>query len=439
MYLHGTSRINEKGHLEIGGVDTVAIAKKYGTPVYVYDTALIRKRTEGFQKAFIEEGVSYQVAYASKAFSCLAMIQLVDELGLSLDVVSGGELYTAKQAGFPMERVHFHGNNKSAEEIRMSIELNIGCIVADNFYELDLIKEEAKSQGKTVKVLLRTTPGVEAHTHDYISTGQEDSKFGFDLASGQVEKAMETILSQPEIELLGFHCHIGSQIFDTTGFTMAVEKLYESIRKWREKFDYTPEVLNVGGGFGIRYVEGDDPLPPEEYVKDVIKAVKKEAKASGMDVPEIWIEPGRSIAGDAGTTLYTIGSTKDIPNVRRYVSIDGGMTDNIRPALYQAEYEGILANRANEKAADKVSIAGKACESGDMLIWDLPLPEVKHGDILAVFCTGAYGYSMANNYNRIPRPSVVFAEEGKTRLVVKGETYDDLIRNDLPLYAPERV
>ncbi len=200
-----------------------------------------------------------------------------------------------------------------------------------------------------------------------------------------------------------------------------------------------PDVLNVGGGFGIRYVEGDDPLPPEEYVKDVIKAVKKEAKASGMDVPEIWIEPGRSIAGDAGTTLYTIGSTKDIPNVRRYVSIDGGMTDNIRPALYQAEYEGILANRANEKAADKVSIAGKACESGDMLIWDLPLPEVKHGDILAVFCTGAYGYSMANNYNRIPRPSVVFAEEGKTHLVVKGETYDDLIRNDLPLYAPERV
>ncbi|MFC5714130.1 diaminopimelate decarboxylase [Thalassorhabdus alkalitolerans] len=439
MYLHGTSKINEKGHLEIGGVDTVTIAKKYGTPVFVYDTALIRKRTEGFQKAFIEEGVSYQVAYASKAFSCLAMIQLVDELGLSLDVVSGGELYTAKQAGFPMERVHFHGNNKSAEEIRMSIELNIGCIVADNFYELDLIKEEAKSQGKTVKVLLRTTPGVEAHTHDYISTGQEDSKFGFDLASGQVEKAMETILSQPEIELLGFHCHIGSQIFDTTGFTMAVEKLYESIRKWQEKFDYTPDVLNVGGGFGIRYVEGDDPLPPEEYVKDVIKAVKKEAKDSGMDVPEIWIEPGRSIAGDAGTTLYTIGSTKDIPNVRRYVSIDGGMTDNIRPALYQAEYEGILANRANEKAADKVSIAGKACESGDMLIWDLPLPEVKHGDILAVFCTGAYGYSMANNYNRIPRPSVVFAEEGKTHLVVKGETYDDLIRNDLPLYAPERV
>lgn len=431
MHLYGTSQINEQGHLEIGGVDTVQLAGKYGTPLFVYDVQLIRDRAKEFQQAFIDAGVKAQVAYASKAFSCVAMVQLANELGLSLDVVSGGELYTAIAAGMPMERVHFHGNNKSPEEINMAVEANIGCFVVDNFYELQLLEETAKRHQKKVSILLRTTPGIEAHTHEYITTGQEDSKFGFDLVSGQVDEAIQRGMASENLELLGLHCHIGSQIFETTGFVMAVEKIYSYIEKWKNELQYEPAVLNLGGGFGIRYVEGDHPLPVSEYVHATINAVKREAERLQMELPEIWIEPGRSLVGDAGTTLYTIGSRKDIPNVRHYLSVDGGMTDNLRPALYQAEYEAILANRANDTVAEKVSIAGKCCESGDMLIWDLPLPKANHEDILAVFCTGAYGYSMANNYNRIPRPAVVFVENGIAKLVIKRESYEDLLRLDV--------
>ncbi|MFB4163504.1 diaminopimelate decarboxylase [Alteribacillus sp. JSM 102045] len=439
MYLHGTSKINSLGHLEIGGADTVEIAKNYGTPVYVYDVALIRERARGFQKAFEEEGVQYQVAYASKAFSCIAMVQLAEELGMSLDIVSGGELMTAKKAGFPMERVHFHGNNKSPEEIKLALDLGVGCFVLDNFYEVSLLQQAASSRNQKADALIRTTPGVEAHTHEYISTGQEDSKFGFDLSSGQADKVIKILQEDTMINLRGIHSHIGSQIFDTNGFVLAVEKLFSQFASWREEYGFVPEILNAGGGFGIRYVEGDEPLLPEDYVKGLIHAVKKEARNENMEVPEIWIEPGRSITGDAGTTLYTVGSKKDIPGVRRYLSVDGGMTDNIRPALYQAEYEGILANRANEQAEDNFAVAGKCCESGDMLIWKLPLPEADHNDILAVFCTGAYGYSMANNYNRITKPPVVFVEDNQVDLVVKGETLEDITKNDLPLRSKERV
>lgn len=433
MYLHGTSRVNELGHLEIGGVDTVELAKQFGTPLFVYDVALIKEKANAFKKAFADENVTAQVAYASKAFSCIAMVQLADQLGLSLDVVSSGELYTAIQAGFPMERVHFHGNNKSKEEINMAVEAKIGCFVVDNFYEIELLEEAATRHGETISVLLRTTPGIEAHTHEYISTGQEDSKFGFDLTSGQVEEAISKILASENLNLLGIHCHIGSQIFEVIGFVKAVEKIYEHIEKWQQQFAYVPKVLNLGGGFGIRYVEGDTPLPVGEYVSKTLKVVKEQSAKLNIDVPEIWIEPGRSLVGDAGTTLYTIGSQKEVPNIRHYLAIDGGMTDNLRPALYQAEYEGILANRANEECNEKYSIAGKCCESGDMLIWDLPLPKANSEDILAVSCTGAYGYSMANNYNRIPRPAVVFVENGKAQLVIKRETYEDMTRLDLPL------
>ncbi|SFE32426.1 diaminopimelate decarboxylase [Alteribacillus iranensis] len=439
MYLHGTSKINEAGRLEIGGVDTVEIVKDYGTPVYVYDVALMKERGKGYQKAFEDAGLSYQVAYASKAFSCVAMIQLADELGLSLDVVSGGEMMTAKQAGFPMDRVHFHGNNKSLEEIALALDLGVGCFVVDNFHEIKLLQSETEKRKQKVKVLLRTTPGVEAHTHEYISTGQEDSKFGFDLQSGQVDKAINMLIDDSHIQLLGVHSHIGSQIFETSGFVMAIEKLFSEFARWKKEYSFEPTVLNVGGGFGIRYAEGDEPLEPAEYVNDIADTVKKQSEAAGMDVPEVWIEPGRSITGDAGTTLYTIGSAKDIDGVRRYVAVDGGMTDNIRPALYQSKYEGMLANRANEPTNDTFSIAGKCCESGDMLIWDLPLPEVKAGDILAVSCTGAYGYAMANNYNRITKPPVVFVEDGEANLVVKRESFEDLLRNDLPLRSKERI
>ncbi|APH69911.1 diaminopimelate decarboxylase [Bacillus spizizenii] len=432
MFLHGTSRQNQHGHLEIGGVDALYLAEKYGTPLYVYDVALIRERAKSFKQAFITAGLKAQVAYASKAFSSVAMIQLAEEEGLSLDVVSGGELYTAVAAGFPAERIHFHGNNKSREELRMALEHRIGCIVVDNFYEISLLEDLCEETGHSIDVLLRITPGVEAHTHDYITTGQEDSKFGFDLHNGQTERAIEQVLQSEHIQLLGVHCHIGSQIFDTAGFVLAAEKIFKKLDEWRESYSFVSKVLNLGGGFGIRYTEDDEPLHATEYVEKIIEAVKENAARYGFNIPEIWIEPGRSLVGDAGTTLYTVGSQKEVPGVRQYVAVDGGMNDNIRPALYQAKYEAATANRIGEAHDKTVSIAGKCCESGDMLIWDIDLPEVKEGDLLAVFCTGAYGYSMANNYNRIPRPAVVFVENGEDHLVVKRETYEDIVKLDLP-------
>ncbi|MCY9000246.1 diaminopimelate decarboxylase [Bacillus spizizenii] len=432
MFLHGTSRQNQHGHLEIGGVDALYLAEKYGTPLYVYDVALIRERAKSFKQAFITAGLKAQVAYASKAFSSVAMIQLAEEEGLSLDVVSGGELYTAVAAGFPAERIHFHGNNKGREELRMALEHRIGCIVVDNFYEISLLEDLCEETGHSIDVLLRITPGVEAHTHDYITTGQEDSKFGFDLHNGQTERAIEQVLQSEHIQLLGVHCHIGSQIFDTAGFVLAAEKIFKKLDEWRESYSFVSKVLNLGGGFGIRYTEDDEPLHATEYVEKIIEAVKENAARYGFNIPEIWIEPGRSLVGDAGTTLYTVGSQKEVPGVRQYVAVDGGMNDNIRPALYQAKYEAATANRIGEAHDKTVSIAGKCCESGDMLIWDIDLPEVKEGDLLAVFCTGAYGYSMANNYNRIPRPAVVFVENGEDHLVVKRETYEDIVRLDLP-------
>ncbi|MBP2240737.1 diaminopimelate decarboxylase [Cytobacillus eiseniae] len=435
MFFHGTSKVNDKGHLEIGGVDTVKLAEQYGTPLYVYDVSLIRERARGFKKAFDDSGVKAQVAYASKAFSTIAMVQLAEDEGLSLDVVSGGELYTAIAAEFPAERIHFHGNNKSKEELEMALQHEIGCIVVDNFYELELIQSICETINKTMKVLLRVTPGVEAHTHDYITTGQEDSKFGFNLQNGQAEKALLQALEFNRIELLGLHCHIGSQIFETTGFIVAAQKIFDKLNEWKNTFAFESKVLNLGGGFGIRYTNDDHPLQAAQYVSEIIAEVQKQVEKYEMQMPEIWIEPGRSLVGDAGTTLYKIGSRKEIPNIRKYVAIDGGMSDNIRPALYQAKYEAVIANKVLAETEETVSIAGKCCESGDMLIWDIPLPKSNSGDLLAVFCTGAYGYAMANNYNRIPRPPVVFIENGEAKLVVRRETYEDLIQMDLSIKA----
>ncbi|WP_394232837.1 diaminopimelate decarboxylase [Niallia oryzisoli] len=433
MYYYGTTAVNDKGHLEIGGVDTVELVKEYGTPVYVYDVALIRQRARSFREAFVTNGINAQVSFASKAFSTVAMVQLAEEEGLSLDVVSGGELFTAAAADFPMERVHFHGNNKSREELEMALQYKIGYIVVDNFYELSRLEELCAEKKQKMDVVLRVTPGIEAHTHDYILTGQEDSKFGFGLQNGQTEEALRKVIQSSWLVAAGIHCHIGSQIFETTGFTLAVQKIFEKLNEWKTNFSFEPAILNLGGGFGIRYTSEDDPKAAADYVVEIIAEVKKQAEKYAMDVPEIGIEPGRSLVGDAGITLYKIGSRKEVPNVRKYLAVDGGMTDNIRPALYQAKYEAVLANKPLEKPTEVVSIAGKCCESGDMLIWDLPLPETDDQDILAVFCTGAYGYSMANNYNRIPRPPVVFVENGKSTLVVKRETYEDLVRLDLSL------
>lgn len=433
MYYYGTTAVNDKGHLEIGGVDAVDIVKEFGTPVYVYDVALIRQRARSFKEAFSKNGIKAQVSFASKAFSSVAMVQLAEEEGLSLDVVSGGELYTAIAADFPMERVHFHGNNKSREELMMALDHKIGYVVVDNFYEVELLEQLCAEKQQKMSVVIRITPGIEAHTHDYILTGQEDSKFGFGLQNGQAEEALLKIIQSTWLIPSGFHCHIGSQIFETTGFILAVEKIFQNLSQWKTKFLFEPEILNLGGGFGIRYTDEDDPKPADYYVTEIIAEVKKQAKEYSMKIPEIGIEPGRSLVGDAGITLYKIGSKKEVPNVRKYIAIDGGMTDNIRPALYQAKYEAVLANKPLEKTTEVVSIAGKCCESGDMLIWDLPLPETEHEDILAVFCTGAYGYSMANNYNRIPRPPVVFVENGAAKLVIKRETYEDLVRLDLSI------
>ena len=432
MHYYGTSKVNDAGHLEIGGVDTLLLVEKFGTPVYIYDVELIRERARGFKQTFDQLGVKAQVAYASKAFSTIAMVQLANEEGLSLDVVSGGELYTAIAADFPVERIHFHGNNKSKEELLMAIDYKIGCIVVDNFYELEMLHQLCEEKKTKVSILLRVTPGIEAHTHDYILTGQEDSKFGFDLQNGQAEAALLKAKETPFLEVLGLHCHIGSQIFDTTGFVLAAKKIMAHLTDWKAKHEFESQVLNLGGGFGIRYTEEDQPIKPAEYVEVIIKEVKEQVSYLNMKMPEIWIEPGRSLVGDAGTTLYQIGSRKEVPNVRNYLAIDGGMSDNIRPALYQAKYEAVLANKPLQTPDETVSIAGKCCESGDMLIWDLPLPKANDKDVLAVFCTGAYGYSMANNYNRIPRPPVVFVENGEARLVVKRETFEDLLRLDLP-------
>ncbi|MCA1030593.1 diaminopimelate decarboxylase [Bacillus timonensis] len=438
MYLHGTSKVNKNGHLEIGEVDAVELAQTYGTPLYVYDVSLIRQRAKEFIETFKELNIQAQVAYASKAFSTIAMVQLVEEEGLSLDVVSGGELYTALKAGYPPSRIHFHGNNKSAEELEMAIKHHVGCIVVDNFYELSLLEEISTEYKVSTPILLRVTPGIEAHTHDYILTGQEDSKFGFGLQNGQADKAVEMAINSSSLSLLGIHCHIGSQIFETTGFILAVEKMFSKIKDWKESLQFIPSVLNLGGGFGIRYTNEDDPIPVSQYVKEIINEVKKHTQELNMDVPEIWIEPGRSLVGDAGTTLYSIGSRKTVPDVRNYVAIDGGMSDNIRPSLYQAKYEAVLANRVLDENEEKVSIAGKCCESGDMLIWDIDLPKANADDLLAVFCTGAYGYSMANNYNRLPKPAVVFVENGEVQLVVERESYEDLVKNDIPLKSKVR-
>ncbi len=430
MYLHGTSRINEQGHLEIGGCDTTQLAKQYGTPLYVYDEASIREKCRAFHRAFQESGFSYQVAYASKAFLCMEMCRVAREENMSLDVVSGGELYTALQAGFPASRIHFHGNNKTEEEIIMALQADIGCFVVDNFFEMEILHDLAQQYGKIVNILIRVTPGVEAHTHEYITTGQDDSKFGFGVSTGQAMQAIQIALEKSNYNVLGIHSHIGSQIFETAGFVRAIEVLHNFLEEIREQTGYVVTVLNVGGGFGIRYTEADTPLTLETYVHAVTEAVRDQFTRNNYPLPEIWIEPGRSIVGDAGTTIYTVGAVKDIPGIRKYVSVDGGMTDNLRPALYGARYEAMLANRGKEEAEEVVSIAGKCCESGDMLIWDIKLPQVASADLLAISCTGAYGYSMANNYNRIRRPAVVFAKGGTSQVVVERETYENIIGND---------
>ena len=425
-------KINAAGHLTIGGCDAVDLAHRFGTPLVVYDVQQIRNQIRAFKQVFEENSVDYAVSYASKAFSAIAMYQVVAAEGAHVDVVSGGELYTAIKAGFPMANVSFHGNNKSREELEMAIDRHVGTIMIDNFHEIELLADVLEEHDAHVDVMLRITPGISAHTNKYIQTGQVDSKFGFDLQSGQADEALAKVLENPRMQMKGLHAHIGSQIFELAGFEGVAKKLVEVAAHWQEKFNYQAAVINVGGGFGIRYVKDDTPLAPEEFVVAIIKAIKTEIKETNLAMPAIGIEPGRSIAGPAGYNLYTVGSRKDVPGLKPYVTVDGGMGDNIRPALYEAQYETVLANNPRAELVEHVRVAGKYCESGDILSQNQALPATKPGDVLAMLDTGAYGYSMASNYNRNPRPAVVFAEKGTAQVVIKRETYDDLIHLDEP-------
>ncbi|MGD9678067.1 MAG: diaminopimelate decarboxylase [Vulcanibacillus sp.] len=437
MNLYGTSLINSKGHLEIGGVDVVDLVNKYGTPLYVLDENEIRRKMKEYVGTFKSYNIPFQVAYANKALCTTTLCCIAESEGLSIEVVSGGELYTAINAGFPANRIHFHGNNKSSAEIEMGIDLEIGAFVIDNLYEIEQINNICEAKDKRIKALLRVTPGIEAHTHEYIQTGKEDSKFGFNLMEPAFE-ATQKVINSPWIDLIGFHFHIGSQIFDTTGFDKAIEKFAKLYQLVKTELGIEIPIINTGGGYGISYTSEDAPLTPQQYVISIIESVKKHFNNNGLSLPEIWIEPGRSIIGEAGTTLYRIGSIKDIPNLRKYIAVDGGMMDNPRPALYQAKYDALVANKILEKDSDYeiVTVAGRACESSDILIKDIKLNSPKSGDILAVLCTGAYNYSMASNYNRVARPPIVLVNEGEADIIVKRETYEDLINNDI---IPERI
>ncbi|ACX52411.1 diaminopimelate decarboxylase [Ammonifex degensii KC4] len=433
MRIAESLRVNAVGHLEIGEVDTVHLAREYGTPLYVLDEEVFRANCRRYLCSL---GPGNRAAYAGKALLTLAICRICQEEGLYLDVVSAGELYTAVKAGFPPERLYFHGNNKSLQEIEMGLELGVGRFVVDNFYELELLEERARALGKKPAILLRLTPGIEAHTHEYIRTGQLDSKFGFPLATGVAEEAVRRALSSPHLELVGLHCHIGSQILRLEPFQEAARVMVAFAASIRRKTGWVMEELDLGGGLGIRYTAEDDPPAIEDYVQAILRAVEEACQEEGLPLPRIVVEPGRSIVGPAGITLYTVGAIKEIPGVRTYVAVDGGMADNPRPALYQARYEAVLANRMLEPPAVEVAVAGKCCESGDILIPAIKLPRPQPGDILAVFATGAYNYSMSMNYNRLPRPAMVLVRGGEVDLIVARETLEDLISHDR---VPERL
>ncbi len=432
MFVSESLGVNEKGHLSFGSHDTVELAVKYGTPVYIMDEVLIRKNCRKFVSSMQENyGSNGRVIYASKSFSCKAMYKIINEENMGIDVVSGGEIYTAIQAGFPMEKAYFHGSNKSKAELKYALESGVGRIMVDNLYELDCLIEIAKQLNKKANVIVRVKPGVSAETHSFIQTGQLDSKFGLDLATGDAMQAIKTAIKSEYINFKGIHCHIGSQIFSVNPFEHTARVMLDIIEDIKNETGYEVEELDLGGGFGIKYVESDTPASFDEYMKKVAEVIKSECAQRNIKMPFVIIEPGRSIAGEAGITLYTVGAIKTIPDIRTYVSIDGGMCDNPRYILYQSSYMAVIANKANEKADFLATIAGKCCESGDMIQENTYIQKPESGDIMAVLSTGAYNYSMSSNYNRNPRPAVVMLNGDEERVVVKAETYEDLVRNDM--------
>lgn len=428
-----TSSLNQKGHLVIGGCDTVELAREYGTPLYIFDEVTIRTRCNQYVSALRQRYPDSLVAYASKAYTGPALLQIVAQEGLGLDVVSGGELYVAHAVGFPMDRVYFHGNNKGPEELEMALQLGVGRIVVDNSLELEMLERMATAQGKKVAILLRLSTGVEAHTHDYIKTAILDSKFGFPIVTGQAEEALLRAMGSGSLELLGVHAHIGSQIFELAPFVETIRIAMAFAAQMRDRHGFQLRELSPGGGWGISYTLDDSPATVEMVADAVVGAVEEAARELGLPLPRLVMEPGRSIVGQAGVALYRVGATKDIPGVRRYVSVDGGMSDNIRPAIYGSRYEALLANRAAEEATELVTIAGKFCESGDLLIKDVMLPRLAPGDLLAVPASGAYCIPMSSNYNMATKPAIVLVREGKARLIRRRQSYEDLVANDLGL------
>ncbi len=434
-----TLKINNKGHLEIGGCDAVDLAKNFGTPLYVFDENYIRAMMRVYRDTIGKEyGGHGLVLYASKAFSCVAMYKIAAQENIGVDVVSGGELYTALKAGFPADKIYMHGNNKLVRELELAVESGVGTIVVDAYDEADMLDELCKKAGRKQDVLIRINPGVEAHTHAFVQTARTDSKFGFSVSDGTAEKITSYILKKSNLNLKGYHCHIGSQIFEKQSFVLAAEKAMDFIAKIKKDTGFEAETLNIGGGFGIWYTDEDAKIDVSgyaAYLEALISAVKNKAEELGLGKPFLVIEPGRSIVGEAGVTLYTVGAIKDIPGIKKYVAIDGGMFDNPRYALYQSKYTVLLANRAAEPCTEKVTIAGKCCESGDIIAVDVPLPEAKRGDIAAVLSTGAYNYSMASNYNRNFIPPAVLVKDGRADYIIKPQTYEDIVRNDvLPDY-----
>jgi len=417
-----TYRVNAAGHMEVGGCDLVDLAREHGTPLYVYDEATVRQRSSEYIAAMGPRG---QVLYSAKAFASPQFLRVIAEEGLGLDVVSEGELDLALRSGFPQDRIHFLGNNKSRRDLEAAYRAG-AIIVVDGAYEFELLREVVPD-GKTTPVMLRISPGVKPDTHDHISTGQLDSKFGFSIESGAARKAVEEALRHPRLELVGLHSHIGSQIFALGAYEKAMAIMLDLLVTLRDELKFQPQKLGAGGGLGIAYTNNDDPPTPRQFVETVRHALEAGCAGRGLRVPQLVVEPGRSIAGPAGVALYTVGSIKDIPGVRRYVAVDGGMGDNIRPKLYGARYEAFLASDPDRPPDGKVTIAGKYCESTDILITDIAMPELKPGDVICLPAAGAYCLAMASNYNGMPRPEVLMVDDGESRVIRRRETLDDLV------------
>jgi diaminopimelate decarboxylase len=426
-----TAALNEAGHLALGGDDAVELAREFGTPLYVFDEETLRHQCREFQTEFRSRYPDTAVTYAGKAYLGRALCAIIAQEGLSLDVVSGGELAIARSVNFPPERIHFFGNNKSEEELREALDYGVGRIDVDNFHEMQLLNGLAQARGQPQKVTLRLSPGIDPHTHAHTTTGTLDSKFGIPLPTGQAAAAVRQALEMPGLEPVGLHVHLGSPIFEITPYRQAVEVVFAFAAEMKRKHGFEMREFSPGGGFAVRYVEGQEPPPVAEYAEEIVSALKEAGQKHDLPLPVLAIDPGRAIVARAGVALYTVGSSKDVPEVRRFVSVDGGMADNIRPALYDSQYSALVANKPLDRRRERVTIAGKYCESGDILLRDAELPPLEPGDILAMPAAGAYALTMASNYNASLRPAIVLVKDGQARLMRRRETYDDLMRCDV--------